>query len=42
MTPLLLSRPIQAYTRNRKRVQNGNTISISSTERVDAAERAMA
>ena len=42
MTPLFFSRPIQAYTRSRNEVQNGSTISISSTERDAGAERAMA
>ncbi len=42
MTPSVFSRPIHAYTRSRKDVQNGRMISISSTLRAVADERAMA
>ena len=42
ITPLFFSSPIQAYTRSRNEVQNGNTTSISSTGRDAAPERAIA
>ena len=42
ITPLFFSSPIHAYTRSRNEVQKGSTMSISSTGRTAACERAMA